>query len=43
MRLERRHGMLRLAVAAWNVLTCGMFARNLYGAYASGDERAGGC
>jgi len=42
MRLERRHGVLLLAVAAWNVLTFGMFARNLYAAYASGEERATG-
>ncbi|MEJ7794288.1 MAG: hypothetical protein WKF50_01960 [Nocardioides sp.] len=42
MKLERRHGVLLLAVAAWNVLTFGMFARNLYAAYASGEERAGG-
>jgi len=41
MKLERRHGLLLLAVAAWNVLTFGMFARNLYAAYASGEERAG--
>jgi len=42
MRLERRHGVLLLAVAVWNVLTFGMFARNLYAAYASGEERATG-
>ena len=42
MRFERRHGILLLAVAAWNVLTFGMFARNLYAAYASGEERATG-
>ena len=42
MRLERRHGVLLLAVAAWNVLTFGMFARNLWAAYASGEDRATG-
>ena len=42
MRLERRHGVLLLAVAAWNVLTFGMFARNLYSAYAAGEDRATG-
>lgn len=42
MRLARRHGVLLLAVAAWNVLTFGMFARNLYAAYAAGEERATG-
>ena len=42
MTLERRHGLLLLAVAAWNVLTFGMFARNLYAAYAAGEDRATG-
>ncbi len=42
MRLERRHGVLLLSVAAWNVLTFGMFARNLYAAYAAGEDRATG-
>ncbi|MGZ5400483.1 MAG: SCO4848 family membrane protein [Nocardioides sp.] len=42
MRFERRHGVLLLAVATWNVLTFGMFARNLYSAYAAGEERATG-
>jgi hypothetical protein len=34
VRLQRKHGLLPLAVAAWNMLTFGMFARNLYAAYA---------
>lgn len=42
MKLERRHGLLLLGVAAWNVLTFGMFARNLYAAYAAGEDRATG-
>ena len=42
MRFERRHGVLLLAVAAWNVLTFGMFARNLWAAYAAGEDRATG-
>ena len=42
MRIERRHGVLLLAVAAWNVLTFGMFARNLWAAYATGEDRATG-
>lgn len=42
MKLERRHGLLLLSVAAWNVLTFGMFARNLYAAYAAGEDRATG-
>jgi len=42
VRFERRHGVLLLAVALWNVLTFGMFARNLWSAYASGEDRATG-
>ena len=42
MRLERRHGVLLLAVALWNVLTFGMFARNLWAAYAGGEDRPTG-
>ena len=42
MRLRRRHAALLLAVAAWNVLTFGMFARNLYTAWADGEDRATG-
>ena len=42
MRFERRNGLLLLAVAVWNVLTFGMFARNLWAAYASGEDRAPG-
>lgn len=42
MKLERRHAVLLLAVAAWNVITFGNFARNLYSAYESGEERATG-
>ncbi len=42
MRFERRHAVLLLAVAAWNVVTFGQFARTLYRAYAAGEERAPG-
>lgn len=42
MRFERKHGVLLLTVAVWNVLTFGMFARNLWAAYASGEDRATG-
>ncbi|WP_435771984.1 SCO4848 family membrane protein [Nocardioides sp. SYSU DS0651] len=42
MRLERRHAILLLAVAAWNVLSFGSFARNLYAAYDAGEDRAVG-
>jgi hypothetical protein len=42
VKLERRHALLLLGVAVWNVLTFGMFTRNLYAAYAAGEERATG-
>lgn len=42
MRFERRHAVLLLAVAAWNVVSFGNFARNLWNAYDSGEERATG-
>ncbi|GAB2885947.1 SCO4848 family membrane protein [Nocardioides pacificus] len=42
MRFERKHAMLLLAVAAWNVFSFGNFARNLLEAYQAGEERATG-
>lgn len=42
MRLERRHAVLLLAVAAWNVITFGNFASNLWSAYDAGEDRAAG-
>ena len=42
MRFERKHAYLLLAVAAWNVLTFGNFARNLWSAYSSGEHRPTG-
>jgi hypothetical protein len=42
VKFERRHAVLLLAVAAWNVVTFGMFARNLWNAYESGEDRATG-
>ena len=42
MKFERKHAILLLAVAIWNVVTFGNFARNLYAAYAAGEERATG-
>ncbi|MFC5727686.1 MULTISPECIES: SCO4848 family membrane protein [Nocardioides] len=42
MKFERRHAILLLAVAAWNVVSFGNFARNLYSAYESGEDRATG-
>ena len=42
MKFERRHAFLLLGVAVWNVVTFGMFARNLWSAYESGEDRATG-
>jgi hypothetical protein len=42
MKFERRHAVLLLGVAVWNVVTFGMFARNLWAAYDSGEDRATG-
>ncbi|WP_193609570.1 SCO4848 family membrane protein [Nocardioides lijunqiniae] len=42
MRFERKHAVLLLAVAVWNVVTFGQFARNLWSAYYSGEDRATG-
>ena len=42
MRFERKHGVLLLAVAVWNVVTFGNFARNLLDAYQSGEDRPTG-
>jgi hypothetical protein len=42
MKFERKHAILLLAVAAWNVITFGNFAKNLYSAYEAGEDRATG-
>jgi hypothetical protein len=42
VKFERKHALLLLAVAVWNVVTFGNFARNLYAAYESGEDRATG-
>jgi len=42
VRFERKHAVLLLVVAAWNVVTFGQFARTLYAAYAAGEDRATG-
>ena len=42
MKFERRHAVLLLAVAMWNVVTFTTFARNLWAAYVSGEDRPGG-
>ncbi len=42
MTFTRRHAVLLLAVAAWNVLTYAMFTRNLLAAHAAGEDRPTG-
>ncbi len=42
MKFERKHAILLLAVAAWNVITFGNFGKNLYSAYEAGEDRAAG-
>ncbi len=42
MRFERKHAVLLLLVAAWNVFSFGNFARNLANAYHDGEDRATG-
>ena len=42
MKFSRKHAALLLGVAFWNVVTFGMFAKNLYAAYDSGEDRATG-
>ncbi|WP_166133667.1 SCO4848 family membrane protein [Nocardioides ochotonae] len=42
MKFERKHAVLLLGVAAWNVFSFGNFARNLANAWSAGEERATG-
>lgn len=42
MSFERRHAVLLLGVAAWNVVSYAMFTRNLAAAFASGEDRPAG-
>ena len=42
MRFERKHAVLLLGVAVWNVVTFGQFARSLWSAYAAGEDRPTG-
>ena len=39
MKFRRRHAVLLLAVAAWNVFSYATFAKNLAAAHARGEER----
>jgi hypothetical protein len=40
--LTRRHAVLFLAIAAWNVLTYANFAKNLWESHSSGEDRPAG-
>ncbi len=42
MRFERKHALLLIAVAVWNVVTFGNFAKNLVQAAQDGEDRATG-
>jgi hypothetical protein len=42
MKFERKHAILLIAVAVWNVVTFGNFAKNLLSAYQSGEDRPTG-
>jgi hypothetical protein len=42
VKFERKHALLLLAVAVWNVVTFGNFAKNLIEAAQDGEERATG-
>lgn len=42
MTFTRRHAVLLLGIAAWNVFSYVNFARNLYDAWADGEDRAAG-
>lgn len=42
MQFERKHAILLLAVAVWNVVTFGNFAKNLIQAASEGEDRATG-
>ena len=42
MTLTRKHAVLFLAIAVWNVLSYANFARNLIESYTSGEDRPTG-
>jgi len=42
VKLERKHAVLFLALAAWNVFNWGTFAKNLAAAHARGEDRPTG-
>ena len=42
MTLTRKHALLFLAIALWNVVSYANFAKNLYDAWSGGEDRAVG-
>jgi hypothetical protein len=42
VKLERKHAVLFLAIAAWNVFSYANFAKNLLEAHQSGEDRPTG-
>jgi hypothetical protein len=42
VRFQRKHAVLLLAVAVWNVVTYTTFTKNLAAAHASGEDRPTG-
>jgi hypothetical protein len=40
--LERRHAVLFLAIAVWNLLSYANFAKNLYETWSGGEDRTAG-
>ena len=42
MKLERKHAVVLWLISAWNVLSYANFARNLYDAWAGGEDRTVG-
>lgn len=42
MKFERKHAVLLLGVAVWNVVTFGNFAKNLLQAHQAGEDRPTG-
>ena len=42
MKLQRKHAVLFLAIAAWNVFSYATFTKNLAAAHARGEDRPTG-
>ncbi len=42
MKMQRKHAVLFLAIAAWNVFTYATFTKNLAAAHAQGEDRTAG-